>query len=573
MKKMTQNILTCMLAFCLICTAVPVTTVNAAKKSTKKTVTTQAALNKALKNSSVTEIVFKTSKKMKVTIAASSDAKKKKLTINAAKATVTNKAVWGSIQIKNVSKYTESAKENSITVTDSNAKLVVAKNKSVKALTSKSKKLKLTVEANAKIKKFVNRKAYASIIISAAKGASVKGSLANAATVEKSGKGKVNLKEKTYSSNGLKTTLGNATVKYSGGKISLLKLSVKIPSPTAYDSALTYESSATDLTEDNKTTIYYKIGSGHDMASFREKYISALKKKGFQLAYEKSFGTSGGICYFTYTGKGSVDSPVKGNDGVYYPLSFKYSNNVGSTFSCYIQCAYQIGTTELFKEASKLESYTTKKNNMSYMGIYRDTQDYQTVALLNYNGQKLDNLSMMIPTTIAAKDVLSKSDINNLLLVDHGSSSGVIDDFSMKILKYNASELVFYLSYSVKNSSDATRYYTKALVAVDISDATVTDANADSSDADSSSGSSTALPTITTGSTCVTCGGSGKMTCPTCHGHIQISCKSCKGTGWVRMYGQTIQCTACGGTKTAICSKCTGGKVTCTACRGKGRIG
>jgi hypothetical protein len=608
---MYQKIVTCLLAFCMVLTVIlPDTSAGAAAKSTTTTVSTQKALDAALKNDSVTDIVFETQKEVTITIAASSGAKNKKLTISAANATVTNSAVFKSIKIKNASKYTEKATGNSITVTDSDAQLVIAKKASVKSISSSAAKLKLTAKENATVKNLTNKKEGAKITVSAAKGASVKVTLKKNATVKKSGKGTVDVKEpsnssstaetKTYSAHGLTTTLGNASINYHGGKLQFINLSLEIPSPADSSSQLTYDKTTFGGSSDQAKYIKYKCSSLSGLQNtedFRDSYVAALSGAGFELAYEyedtvNSYSTDTyGICYFNYTGTETLDTPVEGKDGNYYPLAFWYRQGYGEMN---VSCASQIGTPELFAETdTRVESNVSTSDNMLYMGIFRDSADYHVVGLLNFNDRPTrDNISMMIPTDVSVGDVLTKDQVKNLLLVDHNMefssystpSFGYITtrsivDFNLEIIAYDDSVLVYYLSYcayTTKDSDNSTRYFTEALVAIDISSAKVTTEDELNNDSDSSSDSSdstTITPGITTGSTCAVCKGTGKTTCNTCHGHIKINCTSCNGSGTIRRYGQTSSCSACGGVGWTKCKRCTNGSVQCTACGGKGRIG
>jgi hypothetical protein len=576
MKKMYQKIVTCLLAFCMVLTVIlPDTSAGAAAKSTTTTVSTQKALDAALKNDSVTDIVFETQKEVTITIAASSGAKNKKLTISAANATVTNSAVFKSIKIKNASKYTEKATGNSITVTDSDAQLVIAKKASVKSISSKAKKLKLTAKENATVKKLTNKKKGAKLTVSAAKGASVKVTLEENATVKKSGKGTVTVKKSSgssYSAHGLSTKVGSANIKYHGGKTYLADMTVKIPSATDYSSALTF--SKTTQGYGAYKTSYYNQGSGYDMTAFRDSYIKALEKLGFEMAYEyDKWGSSGGVCYFRYNGTKSVDSPLQGEDGNYYPLAVDYGTVLFS-----IKCAPQIGVAEDFAEAATgVSSYHSTSNNIIYMGIYQDSQDYQVVGIYNYNeNTSTDSLTMMVPANVSAGDTLTKSKTANFLLYDHGGDrSSYVNDFKLEVLAYTDSVFAFYVSYNVvwkQYTYEYVRYETEAVVAIDISSSKTTSADDLNNSSDSGSGGSGVTPGTTTGSTCAVCKGKGTTTCNTCHGHIKINCTSCNGSGTIRMYGQTSSCAACGGVGWTKCKKCTNGSVRCTACGGTGRI-
>jgi hypothetical protein len=388
---------------------------------------------------------------------------------------------------------------------------------------------------------------------------------------------------KTYSAHGLTTTLGNASVNYHGGKLPLVNLSVEIPSPAGSSSQLTYDEAAGGVSSDSYNTIYYKCSSGSSLQNvndFRDSYVSALAGAGFEFAYEYEFGSDyGGVCYFNYTGTETLDTPVEGYDGNYYPLSFTYSRGRSSVT---INCARQIGTPDMFAELDTgMESYVSTSDNLVYLGIFADDagKRYHKVGLWKYrDGTTTDNLTIMFSDEVSAGDVLESGDMEEITMVDHGlmmNRYSSVKNFNLEIIAYDDSVLVYYLSCAAYHNSisGSTWYDMEVLAAIDLSTLTPVSEDDSGTDSDSSSDTTIITPGITTGSTCAVCNGKGTTTCNTCHGHIKINCKQCNGSGTVRMYGQTSSCSACGGVGWTRCTKCTNGSVRCTACGGTGRIG
>ena len=100
-------------------------------------VSTEKALNKAIKNKNVTSIVFKTEAYINVTIKSNKSAVSKDLSINAPNANITNKATFRGIYVQAVGKYTEAADGNTYEIYDDYSvdSFTVAKKKTVKSMT------------------------------------------------------------------------------------------------------------------------------------------------------------------------------------------------------------------------------------------------------------------------------------------------------------------------------------------------------------------------------------------------------------------------------------------------------
>lgn len=101
------------------------------------TITTQKQLNKQIKNKQVSKITIKSDKSKSITIPKGTY--KKDIVINSNKLTVTNKAKLKSVTIKKAKKYTESANDNNVLITDNNLALSVAKNFSANTVTIANK--------------------------------------------------------------------------------------------------------------------------------------------------------------------------------------------------------------------------------------------------------------------------------------------------------------------------------------------------------------------------------------------------------------------------------------------------
>ena len=109
--------------------------VQAASKAVR--VSTEKALNKAIKNKDVTSITFQTEAYVKVTIKANKLAASKYLDINAPNADITNKATFRNIGVQAVGNYVEAADGNSYDIYDDKTvdSFTVSKKKNVKSLT------------------------------------------------------------------------------------------------------------------------------------------------------------------------------------------------------------------------------------------------------------------------------------------------------------------------------------------------------------------------------------------------------------------------------------------------------
>ncbi len=139
MKKSITTILKTFCAFMLLFTLVLVinsVTVSADSGETVR-VSTSSELKKALKNSNVGTIIFKTPATLSVKISATNASKGKSLVIDAPNVTFTNKAVFSDINILSVYSFTEAASGNNITVSDDTKirELVIAKKKKLNSLT------------------------------------------------------------------------------------------------------------------------------------------------------------------------------------------------------------------------------------------------------------------------------------------------------------------------------------------------------------------------------------------------------------------------------------------------------
>ena len=100
-------------------------------------VSTEKALNKAVKNKDVTSIIFRTNAYIKVTIKANKAAASKDLTIDAPNADITNKSVFTGIFLQSSGNYVEAADGNTFEVYDDYyvSSFTVEKNKTVKQIT------------------------------------------------------------------------------------------------------------------------------------------------------------------------------------------------------------------------------------------------------------------------------------------------------------------------------------------------------------------------------------------------------------------------------------------------------
>lgn len=121
-----------------------------------ETVSTQAQLEKALKDSKLDKIVLKTDKEAAFKIPAG-EYKKVELVVDAPNADVENEGVFKSVRIKNIkpSTWKEKAKGNNLVVTAKNARVVVEKGASVGKITLTADEAKVAVEVNGKVESVV----------------------------------------------------------------------------------------------------------------------------------------------------------------------------------------------------------------------------------------------------------------------------------------------------------------------------------------------------------------------------------------------------------------------------------
>ncbi|MBR4344006.1 MAG: hypothetical protein IKP88_15135 [Lachnospiraceae bacterium] len=130
----------------------------AAGKSVR--VSTEKALNKAVKNKNVSEIIFKTEAFINVTIKSNKAAASKYLEINAPNANITNKSTFNGINMQAARSYTEEANGNTYELYDDTkvGNFTVAKKKTVKSMTLLNPSLEIhrliTIRNGAKIEEF-----------------------------------------------------------------------------------------------------------------------------------------------------------------------------------------------------------------------------------------------------------------------------------------------------------------------------------------------------------------------------------------------------------------------------------
>ena len=115
------------------------------------TAKSQSQLEKILTDRSVDTIKISTSKKIILTIPSGSY--NKKLIINAPNVRLTNNGKFSDVTIKNLTKYTENTKWNSLNITDDKLSVNVSKSASLKNITVKNEKSKLYLVADGNVSK------------------------------------------------------------------------------------------------------------------------------------------------------------------------------------------------------------------------------------------------------------------------------------------------------------------------------------------------------------------------------------------------------------------------------------
>ena len=115
------------------------------------TAKSQAQLEKILTDESINTIKISTSKKTTLTIPNGSY--NKKLIINAPNVRLTNNGKFSDVTIKNLTKYTEKAKGNSLNIADDKLSVNISKNASIKNITVSNEKSKLHLVADGNVNK------------------------------------------------------------------------------------------------------------------------------------------------------------------------------------------------------------------------------------------------------------------------------------------------------------------------------------------------------------------------------------------------------------------------------------
>lgn len=137
-KKLNKTLFRLIAVFAVVLTAMIVSNgirVHADNGETVR-VSTAKELKAAIKNADVGTIIIRTEAYIDITIKADKAAKSKSLIVDAKNADITNKAVFADINILSANSYTESAKGNSISLSDAYIPdgFTVAKKKKVKSL-------------------------------------------------------------------------------------------------------------------------------------------------------------------------------------------------------------------------------------------------------------------------------------------------------------------------------------------------------------------------------------------------------------------------------------------------------
>ena len=115
------------------------------------TAKSQAQLEKILTDESIDTIKISTSKKTTLTIPGGNYGKK--LIINAPNVRLTNNGKFSDVTIKDLTKYTENTKGNSLNVTDDKLSVNVSKSASLKNITVTNEKSKLHLVADGNVNK------------------------------------------------------------------------------------------------------------------------------------------------------------------------------------------------------------------------------------------------------------------------------------------------------------------------------------------------------------------------------------------------------------------------------------
>ncbi len=139
------------LAFVMVMSVVPVLT-SAASSKTVEVKTKKELLAQLAANTSST-IIFSPAKTLKFTIPQSESSANKKLIVNAPNTTITNKATFKGITLKETKAFTEKGSGNSLTVKAENAKVTVANGSEVKKMTIEGNGAKVTVAKGSDVEK------------------------------------------------------------------------------------------------------------------------------------------------------------------------------------------------------------------------------------------------------------------------------------------------------------------------------------------------------------------------------------------------------------------------------------
>ncbi|MCR4777622.1 MAG: hypothetical protein K5858_02155 [Lachnospiraceae bacterium] len=153
MKKIVKNTVVFAVIFTLIFCLLPATSVHAAKKKSKTsiTVSTQEELVKALKSGKYKKITIKTDAKVSFTVAAKYSSSDLKIVVDAKNATFNSKGTVGSIVVNEAKTVKEYASGNNITVNDENITVKVMAGSSIEKLKVASETGTINVVNNGEI--------------------------------------------------------------------------------------------------------------------------------------------------------------------------------------------------------------------------------------------------------------------------------------------------------------------------------------------------------------------------------------------------------------------------------------
>ena len=187
MKKVLCKFRTVLALTCMFALVIGLVPASAATRKTSTTtavtVATKAELVTALGKTAASTITYSSKKKVSFTIPATTNSSNKTLIIDAPKASITNKSMLSAVTLSACLKYTEKGKQNSITVNNSGANVVIGAAMKTAAVNIGSDSVALSLQKNASIAELNVKTAETNVTVNMGKKAKVTANITQKASV------------------------------------------------------------------------------------------------------------------------------------------------------------------------------------------------------------------------------------------------------------------------------------------------------------------------------------------------------------------------------------------------------